>query len=85
VLILEKGKTTKKQMLSESPIKLGLSTLSYRFQRCNRGWNSGEFLLIRELLLKLPFSFLASPHSPANEAGSQSTMLHPKQSISLLK
>jgi hypothetical protein len=80
ILILEK-----KQMLSESPIKLGLSTLSYRFQRRNSGWNSGEVLLIRRLLLKYPFSFLASPYFLTNEAGSRSAMLHPKQAISFLK
>jgi hypothetical protein len=72
-------------MLSESSIKLGLITLDYRFQRRNIGWNSGEVLLIRRLLLESPFSFLASPHFPANEAGSQSAMLHPKQMISFLK
>jgi hypothetical protein len=83
VLIPEEKK--KKKMLSESPIKLGLSTLSYRSQRCNSGWNSGEVLLIRKLLLESPFSFLALPYSPANEAGSRSAMLHPKQAISLLK
>jgi hypothetical protein len=82
VLIL-KNKT--KQMLSESPIELGLSTLSYRFQRRNSGWNNGEVLFIRRLLLESPFSFLASPYCPANEAGSQSAMLHSKQVISLLK
>jgi hypothetical protein len=81
-MILEK-KT--KQMLSESSIKLGLSTLSYRFQRHNSGWNSGEVLLIRRLLLESPFSFLASPYFLANEARSRSAMLHPKQAISLLK
>jgi hypothetical protein len=72
-------------MLPESSIKLGLSTLGYWFQRRNVGWNSGEVLLIHRLLLESQFSFLASPHFPANEAGSRSAMLHPKQTISFLK
>jgi hypothetical protein len=83
ILTLEKGK--KKQMLSESPNKLGLRSLNYQFQRFNSGWNSGEVLLIRRLLLESPFSLLASPYSPANEAGPRSAMLHPKQAISLQK
>jgi len=82
VLILE---NKIKQTLFESPIELGLSTLSYRFQRRNSGWNSGEVLLIRRLLLESPFSFFALPYFPANEAGSRSAMLYPKQAISLLK
>jgi hypothetical protein len=72
-------------MLSKSFIELGLSTLGYWFQRRNVGWNSGEVLLIRRLLLESQFSFIASPQSPANEAGSQSAMLHLKQTISFLK
>jgi hypothetical protein len=72
------GVATIKKMLSELPIKFGLRSLSYRFQRCNCGWNSGELLLIHRLLLESPFSFLVSPCSLANEAGSRATMLHPK-------
>jgi hypothetical protein len=72
-------------MLSESFIELGLNTLDYWFQRRNVGWNSGEVLLICRLLLESQLSFIASPQSPANEAGSWSAMLHPKQTISFLK
>jgi hypothetical protein len=72
-------------MLSESFIELGLNTLGYWFQRRNVGWNSGEVLFIRKLLLESQFSFIALPQSPANEAGSRSAMLHPKQTISFLK
>jgi len=41
-------------------------------------------LFIRRLLLEPPFSFLASPDCPADEAGSGSAMLHAKQSIPFL-
>jgi hypothetical protein len=60
----------KKQMSSESPIKLGLRSLHYWFQKFKSGWNSGKVLLICRLLLESPSSFLVSPDLPANEAGS---------------
>ncbi len=57
----------------------------HRSQRFT-SWRKGrEMLLIRRLLLELPFPILSPPHSPANQSGSRPAMLHANQSISFLK
>jgi len=66
-------------------MELWLSAFRHRSQRF-KVWRKGrEMLLIRRLLLKSPFSVLGLPYPPADQSGSWSAMLHPKQAISLLK
>ncbi len=72
---------TRKQIMPKSSIELGLHSFMYGLHMLKDGWNRVKLLLIRRFLLESPSSFLASPDSPVDEAGSGPAMLHSKQSI----
>jgi hypothetical protein len=70
--------------MSKSSIEFGLHSFMNGLYWLKNGWNNVKLLLIRTFLLESPSPFLASPDSPADEAGSGPAMLHPKQSIPFL-